>query len=332
MPGPVKLLEIRGLRTWFELEEGTARAVDGVDLDVREGEVLGLVGESGCGKSVTALSILNLIPAPPGRIVSGEILFRGRDLLKLSRPELRAVRGGDIAMVFQEPMTSLNPVFTVGWQIEEAIRFHQGVGDRRELAARGVRLMGKLGIPDPERRRGAYPHELSGGVRQRVMIAMALACSPALLIADEPTTALDATLQAEILELMLRAKAESGDAAILLITHDLAVVAETCGRVAVMYAGRIQELADADPLFREPLHPYTRGLLDSLPRPGTGKGTRLRAIPGTVPRSLSWPSGCRFQTRCPLAQDRCRRVEPELAEVRPGRRVRCHLVGPEGRA
>ncbi|MEA3307629.1 MAG: ABC transporter ATP-binding protein, partial [Elusimicrobiota bacterium] len=256
-----KLIEIKGLKTYFNIEGKKAKAVDGVDFHINENEVFGLVGESGCGKSVTSLSLLRLIPNPPGEIVEGEILFRGKDLLKLSNKEMRKVRGKDISMIFQEPMTSLNPVFSVGWQLKEAIRFHQKGINEDEVERRAIEMLSLVGIPSAKRRLKDYPHQFSGGMRQRVMIAMALSCNPALLIADEPTTALDVTIQAQILELMLKVKKKTHDAAMLLITHDLAVVAETCQRVAVMYGGKIQEISDIKPLFADPLHPYTKGLL-----------------------------------------------------------------------
>src|SRR5262245_1065266 len=258
------LVSIRGLRTFFYTESGIAKAVDGVDLDIRRGEVLGLVGESGSGKSVTALSILRLIPDPPGKIVAGEILYEGRNLLTLPQDEIRAIRGNDISMVFQEPMTSLNPVFTIGMQVTEVILAHQTCS-RKEAEARAIEILDEVGIPDPATRMKQYPHHLSGGQRQRVMIAMALVLNPSLLIADEPTTALDVTIQAQILNLMMEMKDRRAGASILLITHNMAVVAETCDRVAVMYGGKIQELAAVDELFRNPLHPYTRGLLGSIP-------------------------------------------------------------------
>jgi peptide/nickel transport system ATP-binding protein len=268
------LLEIRGLRTYFFSDAGVVKAVDGVDLDIMSGEVLGLVGESGSGKSVTALSILRLVPDPPGRIVDGEIRFKGRDLLKLSWEEIRDVRGRDISMVFQEPMTSLNPVFTIGMQVMEVILAHEKIS-RQDAYARAVELLKRVGIPEPETRMKQYPHHLSGGMRQRVMIAIALALHPALLIADEPTTALDVTIQAQILRLMLELKERHETGAILLITHNLAVVAETCDRVAVMYGGRIQEIAPVRELFHNPLHPYTRGLLASLPHVDGPRAERL---------------------------------------------------------
>ena len=318
-----KLLEVKGLKTCFQVEDRVAKAVDGVDLHIFENEVLGLVGESGCGKSVTALSLLRLIPDPPGKITAGEILFRGRDLLKLSYPEMRKVRGKDISMIFQEPMTSLNPVFSIGWQLMEAIRFHQDLTGK-QVEERAVEMLGLVGIPSPKARLKDYPHQFSGGMRQRVMIAMALASDPALLISDEPTTALDVTIQAQILDLMLEVKKKTRDAAILLITHDLAVVAETCQRVAVMYGGRIQEVSGVKPLFDGPLHPYTRGLLRSLPGFKNEPGRRLPVIEGMVPDILGFPKGCKFSNRCPEAGPECGESEPELVEVSPGRLVRCH--------
>jgi oligopeptide/dipeptide ABC transporter ATP-binding protein len=290
------------------------------------GEVVGLVGESGSGKSVTALSILRLIPDPPGRIMEGSILFKGQDLLKLSWEDIRKIRGREISMIFQEPMTSLNPVFTIGMQIMEVVLHHEKIS-KKDAFDRSVEMLKLVGIPDPASRMHDYPHQYSGGMRQRVMIAMALACNPSLLIADEPTTALDVTIQAQILELMLKIKDERKDAAILLITHNLAVVAETCHRVIVMYGGKIQEIASVHELFRNPLHPYTQGLLASLPTVDGEKQKRLRTIPGNVPSIMDLPVGCKFVTRCPVKLDRCAITEPELIEVSPGHWVRCFLVG-----
>ncbi len=320
-----KLIEIKGLKTYFDIEGKTAKAVDGVDFHINENEVFGLVGESGCGKSVTSLSLLRLIPNPPGKIVEGEILFKGKDLLKLSNKEMRKIRGKDISMIFQEPMTSLNPVFTVGWQLKESIRFHQEGITEEEIENRAVEMLSLVGIPGAKRRLKDYPHQFSGGMRQRVMIAMALACNPALLIADEPTTALDVTIQAQILELMLKVKKKTHDAAMLLITHDLAVVAETCQRVAVMYGGKIQEISDIKSLFAKPLHPYTKGLLRSLPGFGDKKQKRLPTIEGIVPSIMDFPKGCKFNNRCEQAMDICREKEPKLKEMREGRKVRCWL-------
>ena len=321
------LLQIRNLKTYFKTEAGLARAVDGIDFDIFSGEVVGLVGESGSGKSVTALSILRLIPDPPGKIVDGSIAFNGRDLLKISWDEIRTVRGKEISMIFQEPMTSLNPVFTIGMQLTEAVLQHEHMS-RKEAFHRCVEMLELVGIPDPAPRMKDYPHQYSGGMRQRVMIAMALSCNPSLLIADEPTTALDVTIQAQILELMLQIKDKRKDAAILLITHNLAVVAETCHRVIVMYGGKIQEVAPVKELFKNPLHPYTRGLLASLPVVDGEKQHRLRTIPGNVPSILDLPAGCKFVTRCTERLEKCALIEPELLETSPGHWVRCHLVNP----
>jgi len=319
------LLKVRGLRTYFFTEAGTARAVDGVDLDIGKGEVVGLVGESGSGKSVTALSVLRLIPDPPGRIVSGSITYKGRDLLKIPLEEIRNIRGQEISMVFQEPMTSLNPVFTIGMQVMEVIQAHEDCS-RGEAFERAVQMLELVGIPEARLRMQDYPHHFSGGMRQRVMIAIAVACGPALLIADEPTTALDVTIQAQILELMLRLKAKQPDAAVLLITHNLAVVAETCQRVVVMYGGKVQEVAPVERLFDAPQHPYTKGLLESLPSVEGPRAARLPAIPGLVPSIHNLPAGCKFCTRCEMKVERCETEEPELIELAPGHLVRCHLL------
>src|SRR4051794_11436222 len=321
---PQTLLSIRGLRTYFDTEAGVAKAVNGVDLDIRAGEVLGLVGESGSGKSVTALSVLRLVPSPPGRIVAGEIQFKGRELLHLSWEAIRKVRGSETSMIFQEPMTSLNPVFTIGMQVTEVILQHEPVS-KDEAHRRSVDILTEVGIPDAARRMSQYPHHLSGGMRQRVMIAMALVLNPDLLIADEPTTALDVTIQAQILDLMLELKERRPGAAILLITHNLAVVAETCDRVAVMYGGKIQEVAPVRRLFENPLHPYTQGLLGSIPRVDGPRARRLNVIPGTVPSILDMPVGCKFVTRCPHRFEPCPDQEPPLTEMEPGHLVRCHL-------
>lgn len=311
------LLAVENLRTYFETDAGLARAVDGVSFSVYNGEVLGIVGESGSGKSVTSLSIMRLVPQPPGRIMPGSrILFRGRDLLGLSEAEMRRVRGNDIAMIFQEPMTSLNPVYPVGDQIAEAIRHHRGVG-KREARARAVELLRQVGIPDAERRAADYPHQLSGGMRQRVMIAMAISCEPDLLIADEPTTALDVTIQAQILDLLAELRERLG-MAMILITHDLGVVAQVCDRVVVMYAGQVVEEASVDDLFREPRHPYTEGLLKAIPRLGKPV-ERLAVIPGTVPSPTAWPVSCRFHPRCPYGWDLCVEAAPELFPAGGGR-------------
>ncbi|GIW45183.1 MAG: ABC transporter ATP-binding protein [Candidatus Binatia bacterium] len=313
------LLEVHDLRVSFFTSRGEVRAVDGISFSIDEGETFGLVGESGCGKTVTALSILRLLDRH-GRIGNGEIVFAGRDLLRLSEDEMRAVRGDQIAMIFQEPMTALNPVFTVGFQIGEVLEIHRGAS-RKEARAKAIELLRLVDIPEPERRVDQYPHQLSGGMRQRVMIAMALACRPRLLIADEPTTALDVTIQAQILDLLGHLQEQFG-MAVLFVTHDLGIVAERARRVAVMYAGRIVEQAPTEELFRRPLHPYTRGLLRSIPRLGA-RGRRLEAIPGTVPNPLAMPSGCRFRDRCAYAVARCSETDPLLAAVNESHRVAC---------
>ena len=322
-----KLFEIQNLKTYFTVEGKDAKAVDGVTFDIYKGETLGLVGESGSGKSVTALSLLKLIPNPPGKIVDGKVLYKGQDVLELSYEQLYKVRGKEIAMIFQEPMTSLNPVLKVGMQIEEVLMAHEGL-NQQEARLKAINMLELVGIPAPEKRIDEYPHQFSGGMRQRVMIAIALACNPALLIADEPTTALDVTIQAQILELMLTLKEKRKEAAILLITHDLSVVAELCDRVIVMYGGKIQEIASTEDLFDKPLHPYTKGLIHSIPhtdRPGQ-KGRRLEAIPGNVPSIMNFPSGCKFCTRCSVKIDICTHLEPPLKEIMPQHFVRCHIV------
>jgi peptide/nickel transport system ATP-binding protein len=317
------LLEVKDLRTAFVSEEGEFRAVDGVSFAVAPGKMMGLVGESGSGKTVSVLSIMRLLPEG-ARIVSGSILFEGRDLLTLAEPEMRAIRGARIAMIFQEPMTSLNPVFTIGSQIGEAVRLHQKVG-RHEARERSIDALKLVGIADPERRVDDYPHQLSGGMRQRVMSAMALACNPRLLIADEPTTALDVTIQAQILDLIRELK-ERLKLAVILVTHDLGVVAEYADDVTILYAARVMEQATSEELFRNPLNPYTRGLLDSVPGAGGIKRTRLQAIPGTIPSARNPPAGCRFHPRCPLVVDECARVVPPLEAKRPGHYVACIRV------
>jgi oligopeptide transport system ATP-binding protein len=304
-----EILKVTGLTTSFFTEQGVIKAADGVDLTVRSGETVGLVGESGCGKSVTALSILRIIPSPPGRITSGTISFMGNDLLSLTEREMQKIRGDSISMIFQEPMTSLNPVYTIGEQICEVFRFHRDM-DKREIKERSIELLKKVGIPAPEQRFNDYPHQFSGGMRQRVMIAMALALSPTLMIADEPTTALDVTIQASILALMEELK-QDRNMSMILITHDLGVVSEVATRISVMYAGKIVENSDATGLFENPLHPYTRGLLKSLPSQNQG-GNKLYTIGGSVPRLFDLPRGCRFHPRCPHAMDRCRKEEPPL--------------------
>jgi peptide/nickel transport system ATP-binding protein len=317
------LLSVRNLVTEFRTDEGVLRAVDDVSFDLPAGGTLGVVGESGCGKSVTSLSILRLIQSP-GRVAAGEIRFEGRDLLALPEPAMRAVRGARIAMIFQEPMSSLNPVYSVGEQIIESVVLHQR-RSRREAWARAVELLALVGIPSPAERAHAFPHQLSGGMRQRVMIAMALACEPKLLIADEPTTALDVTIQAQILELLASLRARLG-MAVMLITHDLGVVAEFAEQVVVMYAGRVVERAAVGELFARPLHPYTRGLLRSVPSYGdNARARRLPTIPGVVPDLRRLPSGCRFRDRCDRAFDRCATEEPALRDRGGGRLARCHL-------
>ena len=317
------LLAVNALRVYFPTPEGVARAVDGVSFTVAAGETVGLVGESGCGKSVTALSLLRLIP-PPGRIEAGSsIRFDGKDILTLSDENLRQLRGNRLAMIFQEPMTALNPVLTIGDQVAEVVRVHTKAS-RAEAWERAVRMLATVGIPDPAVRAKQYPHELSGGMRQRVMIAMALILEPQLVIADEPTTALDVTIQAQILELLRELRQRTG-LALLLITHDLGIVAEMASRVIVMYAGEVVEEAPVNGLFDNPAHPYTEGLLAAVPRFGEEQD-RLLTIRGTVPPPTAWPSGCRFRDRCPYAWDRCRVEAPALLQVGPAHRARCHLV------
>jgi peptide/nickel transport system ATP-binding protein len=316
------LLSVEDLRTHFFTRDGIVRAVDGVSFTVARGETLAIVGESGCGKSVTSLSILRLIASPPGRTVGGRVMFEARDLLRLPVAEMRRIRGDAISMIFQEPMTSLNPVLTIGRQITEVLALHRGMS-REDAARRALEMLRLVHIPEAERRIGQYPHELSGGMRQRVMIAMALACEPRLLIADEPTTALDVTIQAQILDLMRELKSRTG-AAIMLITHDLGVVAEMAQRVVVMYAGRKVEEAPVADLFARPRHPYTRGLLDSMPKlRARGEARRLAEIPGTVPSLMEPIPGCTFAPRCPFAAERCRREFPPLEEKAPGHVAAC---------
>ena len=320
-----RMLEIKGLKIHFGTEEGVLRAVDGVDLGIDAGETLGVVGESGCGKSVTALTVMRLLPMPPGRIAGGEIRWRGRDLVAAGEDTVRELRAKEIAMIFQEPMTSLNPVYTVGEQIAEVVRLH-GNPNRRAALGRAVEMLRLVHIPNPERRVNDYPHQFSGGMRQRVMIAMALSCKPKLLIADEPTTALDVTIQAQILDLMSELKDEMG-MAVMLITHAMGVVAENAQRVVVMYAGKVVEEAPVDELFRAPLHPYTLGLIRSIPRLDLAakKKQRLETIAGTVPRLIDPAPGCRFAARCTFARDECRQATPPLIEVAPGHKVACVL-------
>jgi len=321
------LLEIRDLKTHFRSDEGMVHAVDGVDLSIARGETLCVVGESGSGKTVTALSVLKLIPMPPGRIVGGQILWQGKDLVALSAAEMNRVRAKDIAIVFQEPMTSLNPVYTVGDQLAEVIQLHQGSG-RRAALARAVEMLSLVNIPSPQRRVHDYPHHFSGGMRQRVMIAMALSCNPKLLIADEPTTALDVTIQAQILDLLQEMKSRLG-MSIMLITHAMGVVAEVAQRVVVMYAGKVVEEAPVERLFGNPAHPYTQGLIRSIPRIDLSaeRKQRLETIAGTVPKLINPPVGCRFAPRCRLAKDACTSAQPPLREIEPGHKVACIRAG-----
>lgn len=350
-----KLVEVKNLRTYFfveatdkQLEAHTeymkeeflkkfyaedkklkgkfpAKAVDDVSFDIHEGEVLAIVGESGSGKSVTAYSLTRLVPDPPGKIVAGEVMFKGVDMLKLTYEEMKKYRGYEIAMIFQEPMTSLNPVMKIGEQITEVILTHEKI-TKQEAELKAIEMIEAVGIPDAAKRMKDYPHQFSGGMRQRVMIAMALACNPSLLIADEPTTALDVTIQAQILDLMIKIKKQREDSAILLITHNLGIVAEISDRVIVMYGGKIQEIGDIFGLFNDPKHPYTKGLLQSLPDPYKDNHEELKAIPGIIPHILELPKGCKFCTRCTEAVQFCTEVEPELTEISPGRSVRCHLI------
>jgi oligopeptide/dipeptide ABC transporter ATP-binding protein len=317
------LLTVQNLQTHFFTAEGVVRSVDGVDLIIREGETVGIVGESGCGKSVTSLSIMRLIPWPPGKIVNGSILFQDKDLIQLPEADMREIRGNEIAMIFQDPMTSLNPVFTIGDQIVETIRLHMKMNKKKALS-RAVELLKQVGIPRAEQIVREYPHRLSGGMRQRVVIAMAMACNPKLLIADEPTTALDVTIQAQILDLMRKLKKENGTS-ILMITHDLGVVAEMCDRVVVMYGGKVVEEADVHTLFSSPAHPYTKGLLQSIPSLDDEKEW-LDSIPGNVPIPSEMPAGCKFAPRCAYATDRCYTEEPPLYVLTGGQKSRCFLV------
>lgn len=314
------LLEVRDLRTYFYTDDGVVKAVDGVEFEVKAGETIGIVGESGCGKSITAMSILRLIQSPPGKIVSGEILFEGEDLTKVSEKRIREIRGNSISMIFQEPMTSLNPVFTAGYQIEEILKLHQNL-DEKEAREKAIEMIRMVGIPNPERIADEYPHQLSGGMRQRIMIAMALACRPKMLIADEPTTALDVTIQAQILDLMNELK-EKLNTSIMLITHDLGVIAEMADHVIVMYSGKVVEDAPTIELFENPKHPYTIGLMSSIPSLAK-EGQRLETIPGVVPNPLYLPKGCYFHPRCKYATKKCREIQPELVEIAPGHKSAC---------
>jgi len=327
MPEP--LLKVQGLKTYFFLERGVVKAVDGVDFEMKKGEILGLVGETGCGKSVTALSILRLIQSPPGRIVEGKVIFEGEDLLKKSNEEMRKIRGTKISMIFQDPHTSLDPVFTIGFQIAEPIVLHQVIEQHlmraEEVPGKVMEMLKLVRIPDPEHRVVEYPHQFSGGMKQRAMIAMMISCNPSLLIADEPTTAVDVTIQAQILDLMRDLRQKLGTS-VLLITHNLGVVAEMCNRLAVMYAGNIVEQADLKTLFEDPKHPYTSALLAAVPKVGTKK-MELETIPGMVPSLITPPPGCKFHPRCPHAMDICRKEFPQMIEIDKGRLVRCHLYG-----
>ncbi|MDQ0198741.1 ABC transporter ATP-binding protein [Neobacillus ginsengisoli] len=314
------ILEVKGLKTHFHTKRGISKAVDGIDFTLHKGETLGIVGESGCGKSMTSLSILRLIPSPPGKIADGSILYKEKDLVTLPESEMRKIRGNDISMIFQEPMTSLNPVISVGEQIAEAVRMHQKMG-KKDAWNKAVEMLRIVGIPSPEKRAKQEPFQLSGGMRQRVMIAMALACTPEVLIADEPTTALDVTIQAQILELIKDLQNKLG-MGVIMITHDLGVVAETCDMVAVMYAGKIVEYASTEKIFSNPHHPYTQGLLDSLPKIHEDR-EELQTIEGTVPSPYNMPEGCRFASRCPYQQPICATQQPELIEQDDNVKVRC---------
>jgi peptide/nickel transport system ATP-binding protein len=319
----VALLEVKSLRTSFFTDDGEVRAVDGVSFSVEPGKLMGIVGESGSGKTASVLSIMRLLPES-AKIVGGEVLFEGRDLVKLPEPEMRSIRGAKIAMIFQEPMTSLNPVFTIGSQIAEAVRLHQKTS-RGEARERAIEALKTVGIADPQRRVDDYPHQLSGGMRQRVMIAMALSCNPQLLIADEPTTALDVTIQAQILDLLADLQSRL-KLAVILVTHDLGIVAEYADAVTILYAARVMEQAPCAALFKEPLNPYTKGLLDSIPGVDGTRHHRLQAIPGTIPSALNPPSGCRFHPRCPVAIPNCAKIDPPLEEKRPNHHVACIRV------
>tara|TARA_B100000700_G_scaffold327858_2_gene443766 strand:+ start:628 stop:1614 length:987 start_codon:yes stop_codon:yes gene_type:complete len=324
------LLQIRNLQTSFFTSDGEVRAVDGVTFDIEEGKTMGLVGESGCGKSVTALSVMKLLSKGIGRVVGGEILYRDEDLAEFSDPQMREIRGNEISMIFQEPMTSLNPVFSIGNQIAESVRLHQGA-TKKEARDRAIEMLQLVKIAEPHKRIDEFPHQLSGGMRQRVMIAMALSCNPSLLMADEPTTALDVTIQAQILELIKELQEQLG-MSVLLITHDLGVVAEQADEVAVMYAGKIVERAKPEIIFSRPSHPYTIGLMNSVPGVTDKTKKRLEAIPGIVPSPLHWPSGCRFRDRCSLADDSCGLTQPSLIEIEPGHWVSCLKVPETARA
>lgn len=318
-----KLLEVKNLRTYFYTDDGVAKAVDDVSFALDKGETLGLVGESGCGKSVSALSIMRLIPDPPGKIVAGEILFKGKDILKVPEKEMQDIRGNDIGMIFQEPMTSLNPVFTCGNQIEEAVILHQKLS-KEDAKVKAIEMLNLVGIPAPEQRYNEYPHQLSGGMRQRIMIAMALSCNPEILIADEPTTALDVTVQAQILELIKSLQEELG-MGVIMITHDLGVIAEISTRVAVMYASKVAEYGNVDQIFYNPKHPYTISLLNSIPKLNKGK-SRLATIEGNVPAPTNYPKGCHFCTRCSFAIEKCWNEEPPVVQIEPEHTAACWRV------
>ena len=320
------VLEVKNLQTYFYSSEGVAKAVDGVCFTLQKGETLGIVGESGCGKSMTSLSLLRLVPSPPGKIINGEILLNNTDILKLSDEELRKIRGNKISMIFQEPMTSLNPVLSVGEQIAESIRLHQGLS-RKEAWQKAVDMIRLVGIPAPEKRAKQEPYQLSGGMRQRIMIAMALACTPDVLIADEPTTALDVTIQAQIIDIIQNLQKQLG-MSIIFITHDLGVVAEICDKIAVMYAGQVVEEGTTESLFEKPLHPYTNGLIQSLPKLYEDQ-EELSTIHGTVPSPYNYPTGCRYAERCPFASDVCREKQPELLTVELEKKVRCWMYSKE---
>jgi peptide/nickel transport system ATP-binding protein/oligopeptide transport system ATP-binding protein len=321
-----KLLKVKDLKTWFHTKRGVIKAVDGISFSLRNEDTLGILGESGCGKSVTALSIMRLVSIPPGKIESGEILFEGRNILKFSKAQMKKIRGNKISMIFQEPMTSLNPVFRVGEQVAEAIRLHQGFS-RKEAFNKSIEMLGLVGLPSPEKRVRDYPHQMSGGMRQRVMIAMAVSCRPKIIIADEPTTALDVTIQAQILDLVKKLKEEIGTS-IILITHDMGVIAEMAQNVAVMYAGKIMERSSAEDLFENPRHPYTKKLLKSVPSLDLReKRGNLTVIPGTVPSLLNLPPGCSFNERCDRAMPKCSKQEPPLFKAGLKHTCRCWLYG-----
>jgi len=323
------LLSVQGLKTYFFLERGVVKAVDGVDFEINKGEIFGVVGETGCGKSVTSLSILRLISSPPGKIVEGKVIFEGENLLEKSKEEMRKIRGNKISMIFQDPHTSLDPVFTVGYQIAESIELHQVIEQHlisaEDVPKKVIEMLKLVKIPDPEHRVVEYPHMFSGGMKQRTMIAMMLSCNPSLLIADEPTTAVDVTIQAQILDLMRELRQKLG-MSILIITHNLGVIAEMCDRVAVMYAGNIVEQADIKTLFKSPKHPYTHALLEAVPKVGTKKG-ELASIPGMVPSLITPPPGCKFHPRCSHAMDICRKKFPQMVEIGKGQLARCFLYG-----